>query len=171
MAKREKVLIALMIAAIGFGAFEIFFRPAFRTPVEDQKVGREEVMKLSATISQTVQEAELGEVERYFLKTAVSEWAGDPFYVWPEPLYTGTAPEEGPADRSGDPAESMVYSGYLEMGRTRIAVINGIEYLAGEIIQGGDFLVSNITPERVTLRSKRNGQEFVIPHEDVFFVE
>jgi hypothetical protein len=171
MAKREKVLIVLMVAAIGFGAFEIFIRPAVKAPVQERNMGREEATKLSTTISQTIQKSELVEVERYFLQAAVSEWVKDPFYVWPEPRYTDMAPGKETTEKPGESAKSFVYSGYLEMGRTRIAVLNGIEYLAGEITQDEEFLVLNITPERVTLRSKKSGREVVIPHEDAFFVE
>jgi hypothetical protein len=172
MGKREKVLIALMIIAIGYGAFEFLYEPSTKAPVVTKGVNLDEVAQLSTTVSQSVQKADLEEKERFILEAAAAPWARNPFYVWPPPREEDMIPEE---DRLTEEAmelrQAITYSGYLEMGAKRMAVINGMEYQVGEMLQGREFIVMAITPDEVTLLSKRSDQEIKIPYEDEFFVD
>ena len=59
-----------------------------------------------------------------------------------------------------------MYSGYLEMGRIRIAVINGLEYRVGETLVDGSFMVERITPASVTLMAAQSQQQIIIPYQD-----
>jgi hypothetical protein len=52
------------------------------------------------------------------------------------------------------------------MGRTRIAVINGLEYRVGETLVDGSFVVERITPAGVTLKAAQSQQQLVIPYAD-----
>ena len=172
MEKREKVLIALMIVAIGIGAFELFVRPSFRTPIPPPTVHVDEAVNLSTTISQSMAKMDLGPEENHILQTAATQWANNPFYAWPAPRDNGVM-----ADRTEPSLDleqiraATVYSGYLEMGRTRIAVINGLEYQAGEMLPDGKYVVLNISPLNVTLQAERSKQEIIIPYQDAFIEE
>ena len=165
MGKREKILIALMAAAIGYGAFEFFYSPAAREPAVDVTVKVDAARTLTENISQTISAAELKDDESYVLDVAASTWLSNPFYEWP---VLEDTKEEALSEEEWDP---MFYSGYMEMGRTRMAVINGIEYLTGEIIKGGRFAVLEITPEKVVVQSLKSLLEITIPYQDKFFVD
>lgn len=52
-------------------------------------------------------------------------------------------------------AEKLRYSGYIYMGTFPIAIIKGMEYLAGDEVDG--FIIKKIDHEMVTLQDKDNG--------------
>jgi hypothetical protein len=172
MEKREKVLIALMIIALGYGAFELFVRPAFKTADAPSSVNVDEAMNLSQALSKSLVQADLGADEKHVLEKAAAPWAANPFYDWPHPraaeaMETGTKP----ALALEQIRKTTAYSGYLEMGRTRIAVINGLEYRVGETLVEGDYVVERITPASVTLMAEQSQQEITIPYQDAVIEE
>ena len=165
MEKREKILVSLMIAALGYGAFELFYSPSPRETATNAVAEVDSARILQESISNTISEAELNDNETYVLNIAASRWVNNPFYEWP-------AGEDTLAvDMPDEEWEPMHYSGYLEMGRTRMAVINGLEYMTGEVLQGGKFVVLNITPEKVVVQSLKSLSEVTIPYQDKFFVD
>ncbi len=165
MSKREKVLIVLMLAAVVYGAFELFYRPGAEAPGEVSRVEVDTARELSQEVSKSIAEAELRADESYILEVAAIRWMQDPFYQWPEhdALWEKAVPDEEKI--------SMTYSGYLEMGKIRMAVINGVEYQTGEVTEDGRFVVVAITPGSVTLLSKKSGVEFTVPYEDRIFLD
>lgn len=165
MGKREKVLIALMALAIGYGGFELFYSPAARGPEIKDTVEVEAARELARSVNKTLQEADLDQDQQYVLEAASSAWSKNPFYVWPVP--EDTREEALPEEER----EVMIYSGYLEMGRVRLAVINGLEYQVGEELAGGRFVVTRITPSNVTVQSRKSQLELTIPYEDVILVD
>ncbi len=164
------MLIALMVIAIGFGAVEIFLHPFLKTPPGPPPVRVDEAVNLSTAVSKSLAKADLGPGEKHTLLTAAAEWTGSPFYTWPAPRNTGAIRSETDPMLEKFKA-TTVYSGYLEMGRTRIAVINGIEYQISEVLPDSDYRVLNITPASVTLQSDRNKQQIIIPYQDAFIEE
>ena len=170
MGKREKVLLALMAVAISYGAFELFYSPPARDPVTQDTVNVGEVQEMSAAISRSLQESELDEEESYVLQAAAARWEKNPFHIWPDPgdEVMVEIDEEIEPDLIH---ETLAYSGYLEMGGTRLAVINNTEYRKGEKLEQGNLTVLNIAPGSVTLRSEINGQEYTIPYDYTIYVD
>ncbi|MDD2604512.1 MAG: hypothetical protein RBR20_12560 [Desulfobacterales bacterium] len=168
MEKREKVLIALMVIALGYGAFELFVRPGASPPdTPAVSVSVDEAVKVSQTVSQSLAEAELRAEEKHILATAATPWTSNPFYDWPHARPSDTLAEEPePTPELDQIRAATVYSGYLEMGRIRIAVINGLEYRVGETLVDGSFMVERITPASVTLMAAQSQQQIIIPYQD-----
>lgn len=57
------------------------------------------------------------------------------------------------------------YTGYVELGSGRLAVVDGIEYQAGDTLEGGGYKVLSITPDKVFLESLANGNRVEVPYE------
>jgi hypothetical protein len=55
----------------------------------------------------------------------------------------------------------MVYSGFVEIGAKRLAIINGMEYEAGDRVIPGDLSVKTILPNKVIMTSPQG--EIVLP--------
>lgn len=51
------------------------------------------------------------------------------------------------------------YTGYVELGSGRLAVVDGYEYQVGDALESGGFKVVAITPDQVTLESLANGTQ------------
>ncbi len=165
MQKRQIVLLVLMALAMAYGAYELFLRPLVKEPYEASKVEVEEARKLSETMSQSMKEVRLGEGESYVLEAASSRWSRNPFYAWPAREDNGDDP------LPDEEREPLFYTGFLEMGGKRLAVINGLEYRVGEDLAGGRFVVQRITSGNVTLQSRKSQLEITIPYEDVILID
>ena len=61
----------------------------------------------------------------------------------------------------------MLYTGYLRMGDKRLAIINGMEYEAGDILEPDGFIIRSISPRRVVIAppgAKKN--TIILPMEE-----
>lgn len=57
------------------------------------------------------------------------------------------------------------YTGYVELGSGRLAVVNGFEYQVGDALEGGGYTVVAITSDAVTLESLDNGKRRDLPYQ------
>ena len=171
MGKREKVLIILMVAAIGYGAFELFYDPGHQLQTSGPGTDPERVSQLSAAVLETLRQAELSEDESFILEKASTPWTSSPFHVLTAPD-TETITRETPEETTAlETHPALVYSGYLEMGNRRMAVINGVDYLTGDILTGGMYKVGDIAPGRVILFSLTGEGELSLNFEDVILLD
>ena len=55
----------------------------------------------------------------------------------------------------------------MQMGDKRFAIINGMEYAAGDQLEQGGYMVHSITPSQVIIVSTRDRkQRFIFPLEE-----
>ena len=65
------------------------------------------------------------------------------------------------------PDLKISYTGYMEMGDIKFAIINGLEYVAGDRLEKGDYIVSSITPSRVVIvTTGRSKKRYIFPIEE-----
>ena len=58
----------------------------------------------------------------------------------------------------------LAYTGYLAVGKVRMAVIGGHEYAEGDALEGSGEIVAEISEEKVLLKNSKNGTERVIEY-------
>ncbi|MGD9134444.1 MAG: hypothetical protein PVF78_12390, partial [Desulfobacterales bacterium] len=51
------------------------------------------------------------------------------------------------------PQLNVSYTGFMQMGDKKFAIIDGLEYAAGEELERGGFVVRSITPNQVVIFS------------------
>ena len=66
---------------------------------------------------------------------------------------------------TGRPSGVPRFTGYVDLGSGRLAVIDGYEYQAGDTLEGGGYKVLVVSPDKVTLESLANGQRLDIPYD------
>jgi hypothetical protein len=60
-----------------------------------------------------------------------------------------------------------MYTGFLRMGDKRLAIINGMEYEVGEILEPGGFTIRSISPSRVVIAPPgRKKKTLILPMEE-----
>jgi hypothetical protein len=159
MSKREKIIIGVMVFSILF-ALIYFLSPAIMglgAKSEDQYTGSEKIIQEIA--------AELKKVgsspnENYIIARAEAAWTKDPFYKKIQP-----APVKGVAG-----APDIVYSGFVDMGQKKLAVINGSTYQVGDKLDfGSSFFLRSVEPTRVVIVDKQNQRNIVIKLKDESF--
>jgi len=97
-------------------------------------------------------------VDAYIIGRAEADWQRNPF--WERHSYKDWAAREGVA---GVSASKIVYSGYVDSGKKRLAVINGLEYRVGEQLEMEGYILKGITPSKVLIVNKNTGNEVEIP--------
>ncbi|HUV50718.1 MAG TPA: hypothetical protein VMW78_06860 [Anaerolineae bacterium] len=164
MSTREKIILCFVILAVGYAAYNFLAATPkiVHVETEDELTN---LKKLTADVVEEVSRAVLTKTEAFIIGQAGAEWKRDPFLKPGLPVKF--EPESGRAEVSAEKAR-FTYSGYLEMADKKLAIINGIEYKAGEIIvNGGGYIVGSISPTRVALELTGGKNVIILPLEEV----
>ena len=97
-------------------------------------------------------------VDVYIIGRAEADWQKNPF--WERHSYKEWAAREGAA---GISASKIIYSGYVDSGKKKLAVINGLEYRIGEQLEMEGYILKGITPSKVLIVNKNTGNEVEVP--------
>jgi hypothetical protein len=98
--------------------------------------------------------------DAYVIRRMEADWGKNPF--WKKDLYKEWVNREGVAKGNGVLAK-IIYSGYVDSGRNKMAIINGLEYRVGEQLELEGYVLKQITPSRVLIFNKYTGNEEEIP--------
>ncbi len=162
MSRREKMIVAVMAAAVLLGGY-LYFVPG-------TKLGRQGVQSPSDTPALDIAQQIIGKLKEdvsldrdlYTIRSAESQWAKDPFLkTGPLLSDTQTRNTPGAAPATADTPLNLAYTGFLEAGSQRLAIINGMEYEAGEAIDSRGYYVRRIQPHQVEIR-KRNAPDVIV---------
>jgi hypothetical protein len=165
MSKREKIILVLTAIAVLYGAFEYLWPSGENAvPVQSRK-STEELNAYVTGIAASLAPMSVSKTEKYAIASAAAKWAEDPFLkaILPE--------KQGPIESEGTiPVEehNFRYTGYIEMGDTRLAIINGREYTAGEELELPGYFLLEIDASKVRIGRKGSNQTVVIPLEEMF---
>ena len=163
MQKREKIIIAMVIVAATYGAVDFVLNRQNKTPDHQPSLSDSTaIAELTAQLS-TLSSPENKKIDQLAASIVVP---------WPEQCFAFRQPESG-KDKQVEPEKDttmddlrgrvsqLVYSGFLAMGTSRIAIINGMDYRVGDLVDG--FTVHTISQKAVELRQL--GTTFIIQAE------
>jgi len=151
MTRREKGILAVtgLVALVGVGSLFLGNKPVLAPPAENKT----DAAQIQAVIKSAV-DAGLSPADVALLGAIGKPWRLAA--VYDKPLNRGQAVKAQSKHR---------YSGYVELGSGKLAVVDGYEYQEGDTLEGGGFKVVAIAPERVTLESLANGDREDVPYE------
>lgn len=153
MAKREKIIVFIMILTILYGVYEFFIAPSSKRPKSisvSTNVKRVDANKLMVDISKVLKDDDSAIVDNYIVARAEEEWTNDPFYT-----------KNVSSRHAGE--VKLVYIGYLEIGKRKIAIINGVDYQVGDELEMAEYKVKSISPSMVILVNKEGKEKITIP--------
>jgi hypothetical protein len=159
VSKREKVIVILMIVAIAYGIYD-FFLASPSKPIEtfDAAMELEELDKLRSHVTGELAKEKISGTEDYVITQAERDWQKDPFLQMKVPQVKPSIKAE--AMRV---AVDFKYSGFVELGAKRTAVINGMEYQTGDELDPGGYMLREISPKRVVIEVRGKGQKIIVP--------
>ncbi len=172
MTNREKIIVGLMLLTVVYGIYTLFFEGKIKSSTAPTVTisATKQLETLNAFITKVAEasQAGLSKEDKYIISRAESAWKQDPLTT----VELTNMPEDEikrqkqVVDASG-PQLNVSYTGFMQMGDKKFAVINGLEYTTGdELVQGG-FIVGSITPSQVVIISTgRNKKRFVFPLEE-----
>ncbi len=160
MTKREKAIVFVMALAIIYGVYEFFIAPSFKKPQTtgvNKEVVTDGTNKLAEDIARVLKKDDSARVDAYIAARAEEEWTTDPFR-------TGDCSLGGKkASFESRGKNGLVYSGYLDIGKRRIGIINGTDYQIGDELEMGGYMVKSITPSKVIIVDRKGSTEIVVP--------
>jgi hypothetical protein len=162
MSKREKIIIGVMVFSILF-ALVYFLTPSITGQGDkpgDQYTGSEKIIQEIAT---ELKKVAASPNENYIIARAEAAWTKDPFYKKIQPVVAKAGP-------GGTGAPDIVYSGFVDMGEKKLAVINGSTYQVGDKLDfGSSFYLRSVEPSRVVIVDRQNQRNIVIKLKDESF--
>lgn len=92
--------------------------------------------------------------DTYVAEIAETQWGRNPF--WDATSYREFVGKAATDVKAGP---SIVYSGYVDTGQKKMAIINGWEYEAGQPLDVEGYLLKKVTPSRVLIVNRTTGGE------------
>lgn len=161
----EKILIALaallVIAFVGYYGYQFLTASPANKKVEASENNKEISTPANDSNNNLAADAE-GVTDKYIKTKAESAWVKNPFWDRTSGAYLEWATLKRTA--SGAPtASKIIYSGYIDAGKLKMAIINGLEYRAGEQLEMEGYVLEQVTPSQVLIVNKNSGNEVAIP--------
>jgi hypothetical protein len=154
--KRQIVILALMALAVIYGIYEIIFGSPAGNKAATIKTYNSAINSNVAAVSLN---NPLERLDAYIIGRAKADWKSNPFLE--RKLYKEWTAKEEPAGASNI-AVKFIYSGYVDAGKKKMAIINGMEYGEGEKLGIEGYVLKNITPAKIKIENRKTGSELEI---------
>ncbi len=158
MTLREKILLGSMgVAIVGAGiqyALDLMLSADISQKETDTL---QQARSVSGEVSAALQSLSISEGQRYILAAALRPASRNPFQL-PDANLPNTRIAQ-PSDLSG-----MAYSGYIQVGKTALAIIGGLEYGVGDTLPNSGDVVRAIRADGVILYSPSRNTEWTLPY-------
>ena len=172
MTQREKIIVGLMLLTVVYGVYTVFFEGKGKTKPGEITAfsATEQLESLSAFITKVAEasKAGLSKEDEYIIQQAETEWKQDPLIS--AELKDRPESELQRAQhvtKVSIPDLNISYTGFMQMGDKKFAIINGVEYTSGDRLEQGDYIVRSITPRQVIIVSTgRSKKKFIFPLEE-----
>ena len=166
MEKREKIIVVFAALALLYGVYIVFFEP--KPQEQTFASAKKDLDTLNSFITKvaTATKEGLSEKDSYILQRAENQWRRDPFVRMRKPTQAEAQAQKIPGLTG--PKFAILYTGYLEMGTMRLAIINGNEYQTGDRLDQGDYIVRSISPTQVVVATTDGSKNlFMVPLQEI----
>jgi len=163
MGKRQMIILGVMAIVILYAAFT-YLAPQKKIPGVDMAQKTEELKTFVTDLTAGLGKDSSKNLGTLIFSRAEKEWTQDPFLdsraykSWSQAQVTA-AKEAGAAAQKIE----FVYSGYLEVDRKRMAIINGMEYTEGEGLDTKGYVLKSVSPSSVVIENRGIGATVNVP--------
>ena len=153
---RQIIILAVAVLCVFYAIYELVVvgMVAKKAGTGPKPVARESFV---TTLNNDLMKYATAKVDTYIIERAETNWNKNPF--WDRSSYREYVGKE----TSGDLATKIVYSGYVDAGRKKLAIINGWEYEAGDSLDIKGYILKKVAPSRVLIFNPNTGSEFYVP--------
>jgi hypothetical protein len=158
MSKREKIILAVMAVTILYGAYSFIFDSGSKSTLRRSAVKEVPIQQYVVEVITQLKQADASDVDGYLIQQAKGTLNRNPFYREPDKAeVTDAALAAAAAERERREKEQAIaggrfsYTGYVEMGSTRLAILNGREFSEGEILNAEGMVLKKISPQAVVI--------------------
>lgn len=157
--KREIIILAIAGLAVLYAGYVYLVEPAMNKTKTAGK-NQETSTPLPGVKSEVIKDVDAG-AQEYIIARAEANWKKNPFVDRNSSSYKEWVSMQRAAASGG--AAKIVYSGYVDAGLKKIAIIDGLEYQAGDQLEMEGYVLKQVTPFQVLILNKNTGIETDIP--------
>ena len=162
-----------MLLTVVYGIYALFFEGKGKSSITPTAAvsATKQLENLNAFITKVAEasRAGLSKEDKYIISRAESAWKQDPLTT----VDLTDRPEDEinrqkkQITQTTGPQLNVSYTGFMQMGDKKFAIIDGLEYTAGDELAQGGFKVRSITPRQVVIVSTdRSKKKFIFQIEE-----
>jgi hypothetical protein len=160
---RQIIILGVMLLAILYGAYEFLFTVPKRPDGVTEKTATD-LNALIGNITASMTKDTPSPLVTYRINRMEAEWLRDPFYEPPNNREEEIAKEMAKLQAEAAAVKGQLnYTGYVDMGHKKIAVVNGNEYTIGEALNVAGFVLNEIYPAKISISNKETRMTLEIP--------
>ncbi|MEE9912495.1 MAG: hypothetical protein K4571_12310 [Deltaproteobacteria bacterium] len=154
--KRQIIILAIAALCILYAAYELLIAgpAAKKTKTESKPVASQSFV---SALSTDLMKYTIAGADAFIKERAEMSWSKNPF--WDRLAYREYVGKEA----GSGAAANIIYSGYVDAGPKKMAIINGWEYEAGEFLEIEGYTLKSVSPTRVLIINRNTGGEFYVP--------
>jgi len=162
LGKREMIILGAVALVVLYAIFD-FLSPKKSSEIDTAQKSAE-LNTFVTDLTGSLQKETAKNLGATIFSRAEKEWTKDPFLdgkalkTWTDSKIMKAKVEEAPVQ-----AVEFIYSGYIEVGRKRMAIINGIEYNEGEVLDVKGYALKSVSPSRVLIENRGIGATLNVP--------
>ena len=159
--KRQIIILGLTAIVILYAAVD-FLWPKKRDTAADLQRQTEELSSFIATLTAGAGKDTSKILRPLIFSRMEREWTRDPFLD--ETSHKSWVQAKVPVKQeTAAPKIEFVFSGYLEVDKKKIAIINGSEYTEGEALDAKGFVLKSVSPTQVVIENSATRALLNIP--------
>jgi hypothetical protein len=158
--KREKIILGIMTIVILYAAFD-YLAPQKTNHGLDASQKKAELNTFVTDLTANLGKDTSKNLGVLIFSRAEKEWTRDPFLDGK--ASKSRAEAKAPPIKDTTPKIEFVYAGYLEVGRKRMAIINGEEYGEGEALDIKGFILKTVSPTGIVIENRATRKLLNVP--------
>jgi len=155
--KRQIIILSIAGLCVLYAAYEYLIASPAINHVGTSDKHLEISNMVSGLTNELIKDVQAG-MDAYIITRAEADWQKNPFWDRGSSAY-----KEWAATQGGGSTTKIIYSGYVDAGSSKIAIINGLEYRVGEQLEIEGYVLRQITPSKVLIANRNTGSEVTIP--------
>jgi hypothetical protein len=163
MGKREMIILGVMAIVILYAVFD-YLSPKKKVPGADMTQKAEELKTFVTGLTAGMGKETSKNPGALIFSRLEREWTQDPFLD--SRAYKSWTQVKVTAKETAATAPKIVefiYSGYLEVDRNRMAIINGMDYKEGDGLDIKGYVLKSVTPSSVVIENRGTGATLNVP--------
>ena len=158
--KREIIILVVAAVSVLYVGYEYLIGSASKKVKTSASVAS---VKVDTSLNEMIKDLSKDKItdsDAYVIKRMAIDWGKNPF--WKKDLYKAWMNREGRSRGSGV-LDKVIYSGYVDSGKNKMAVINGFEYRIGDELEIEGYILKQITPSKILIVNKHTDNKEEIP--------
>jgi hypothetical protein len=166
LTRRQMIILGMMVLVVFYGLYSLLGASRTKKMTGDVTARSSELKTFIGTVVTAMGKDSLTPLDVYMISKAKAEWQSNPFIERGSFKDWQRLKETGKGQGAGTRKVTFSYTGYIEAGKRKIAIINGVEYGVGEPLDVEGYVLKAVLPSRIVIENKTDKTSFDIPFQE-----